>query len=623
MTGPRFLVPLVCAAVVLVLAVTGSVAVAALAGLLGVAVALRRALRRTVAAEVDAGRRRALAVLGGAGAAGVLAAAGAGAAFRRTLRPDPTPALDGALRGLGAENVDLVLRQFLPGRSGDLQLVLAPWNSSNYPQESVALVRDDPRTSHASVWMYLQRVPIVVHAPGLVPPLDSEERVTLADLAPTTAHLMGLAGFEAVDGRVLPGIPAPARPPKVVVTFVIDGGGWNVLAHWPEAWPNLRRLMAEGATYRNAIMGSFPAVTACAHATIGTGAFPRTHGVTGHNVRWRGRPSKAYGEPGHADPSFLSMPTLADRWTEATDGRAWIGEIGYQVWHLGMIGRGGTAPLGRPPVAVLWDEVGGGGWIAQHPERYRLPDAVPTPASLDALVAAYDDPGIDARFDPQGSKSLCCTPPIVEHEGDLVAMTFDAEPVGRGEATSLLYVNVKAPDYAGHVYNFTSERERIALEETDRQIGRIADLLAERFAPGEAVLIVTADHGQAPTVNLAGGVRLDPIQLERFLRRRYGPSVLPVVESVAPSEVYLSAAGLAEMGVSDAEVAASLLDYTYGENLGDYVPAAAVDRGNLDERIFAAVLPASRLAALRGSDLGAFGPGSFDADPTGIPPRAW
>ena len=112
--------------------------------------------------------------------------------------------------------------------------------------------------------------------------------------------------------------------------------------------------------------------------------------------------------------------------------------------------------------------------------------------------------------------------------------------------------------------NFTSERERIALEETDRQIGRIADLLAERFAPGEAVLIVTADHGQAPTVNLAGGVRLDPIQLERFLRRRYGPSVLPVVESVAPSEVYLSAAGLAEMGVSDAEVAASLLDSILG-----------------------------------------------------------
>ena len=104
-----------------------------------------------------------------------------------------------------------------------------------------------------------------------------------------------------MDGRILPGVPRPPTPPKVVVTFVIDGGGWNVLGHWPDAWPNLRRLMAEGATYRNAIMGSFPAVTACAHATIGTGAFPRTHGITGHNVRWKGRPSKAYGEPGHAD----------------------------------------------------------------------------------------------------------------------------------------------------------------------------------------------------------------------------------------------------------------------------------------------------------------------------------
>ena len=82
----------------------------------------------------------------------------------------------------------------------------------------------------------------------------------------------------------MPGITA-SSPPKVVVTFVIDGGGWNVLQHWPDSWPNLKSLMGTGANFRNAITGSFPAVTACAHASIGTGTFPSQHGITGHNIR--------------------------------------------------------------------------------------------------------------------------------------------------------------------------------------------------------------------------------------------------------------------------------------------------------------------------------------------------
>jgi hypothetical protein len=64
---------------------------------------------------------------------------------------------------------------------------------------------------------------------------------------------------------------------------------------------------------------------------------------------------------------------------------------------------------------------------------------------------------------------------------------------------------VKAPDYAGHVYNYLSLRQKFALLEVDRQIARVAEIL-ERF-DGQFMLIVTADRGQCPTVNLSGGVR--------------------------------------------------------------------------------------------------------------------
>lgn len=619
------------ALVAFVIVATGSLIAGVVAGLLvaGSAVVVARNRGAVSDDASDPGRRRLLAMLGGLGLAGVAGGVGAGRAAKVLTAPDPDPRLEVMAKELGAESLELVRRQFHPERSGDLQLVLAPYNSSNYSNESRSLVKDDPRSSHASVWLYLERIPLLVHAPGIVEPSDHTERVTLADLAPTTAHLMGFDGFHAVDGTVLPGIERPATPPKVIVTFVIDGGGWNVLQHWDNqddaktAWPELKRLMRSSATYRDAIIGTFPAVTACSHATIGTGAFPRTHGITGHNLRYEGRPVKAWGTPGQADPSFLLVPTLAEAWNQATDDGAWVGELGYQIWHLGMLGRGGNRPLGDKPVAILWDEDGGGGWIPQNPDLYRMPRSWPGIDRLDQLVGAYADPGIDDQYTLTGKKAICCTPPIIEYEGDVIASTFDSEPIGEGPNTSLLYINVKAPDYAGHVYNFLSLRQKFALLETDRQIGRVARILEERFAPGEYVLIVTADHGQCPTVNLSGGVRLDPIQIQLDIERRYDRSVFGLVESVVPSEIYLASRAMADTGITDAQVAAWLADYRYGENIGPYVPEVAIDRDRFDQPIFAAVFPRSYLERLVDADLSVYGPGVYESDPLGIPPITW
>jgi arylsulfatase A-like enzyme len=622
--APLLVMVSICVALGFVLAIAGSVIVALAGGMF--AAAIGAIALRALDAPQDPGRRRFLGLIGGLGAVAAIGGSALGAAAERLLRPDPGPALESMARRVGADNLELVLRQYHPGRSGDLQLLLAPFNSSNYPQESVSLVKNDPRSSHAQPWMYLERVPIVVWAPGIVAPGDRTERVTLADIAPSIATLIGFEGFDTGDGNPLPGLATPATPPKVVVTFVIDGGGWNVLGHWPNAWPGLKALMGDGVVYRNAIMGSFPAVTACAHATIGTGVFPRTHGITGHNVRRNGHPVKAWGEPGHVDPSFLLVPTLAERWSEETNDRAWIGEIGYQVWHVGMLGRGGR-PLGELPVGVYWDEDHSSSWRSHNPELYRLPKSVPPRGELDAKTLAYHDPHVDDRFSAfaPGKKAVCCTPPIIEYQGDLIEAAFDSEEIGTHDATDLLYVNYKAPDYTGHVYNFLSMRERFALEAVDHQLTRLATMLQERFTPGEFAMIVLADHGQCPTVNLAGGVRLDPIQIQADLEREFGRSLFDIVEAVVPSEIYLSEAAMLDAGISRDDVAAFLRDYRYGENIGPYVHADAIDPGRFDREIFAAVMPTTYLDRLRGTDLSRFGAGEFGGDRVdpAMPPITW
>jgi hypothetical protein len=580
---------------------------------------------------LDHSRRR---FLGWAAVVGLFFVAGGtslGRVVRRVVRPDPATIVEGMADDIGSEYMELVRRGFHAPTSGDLQLLLAPGNSSNYSQESVSLIHNDPRTSHASVWMYLERVPLAVYAPGIVEPGFSEERVTLADITPTTAALIG-ADLPPHDGRPLPGVTAPGKPPKVVVTFVIDGGGWNVLQHWHDAWPNMKRLMGKSLLFTNALHGSFPAVTAVAHATIGTGAFAQHHGISGHNLRINGVVRKAYGVPGDANPDDIKLPTLADIWTEQTGAKAFIGQFGYQVWHMGMIGNGGTAPLGRKPVGIYWDEPNYR-WAPHNPELFRLPDDLPDDTTWKREFAVWkaahpdDFPPIQPAFTDE--QSPACSPPIIKYQGDVVAAAFDSEDIGNHDATDLVYINYKSPDYTGHIYNMLEPQEEPVLRAVDEELQRVVDLLEERFSPGEFALIFTADHGQCPLPNDVDGVRLDPIQLQIDIDAEFATldaqdkPVTSVVNYTAPSEVFLDGAALTAAGHDPAQIAAWLKDYTYGENYHLYkgVPRDAIDWNRLNYNLFSGIMPAAYLSALQDhpSEVATFGATKFpEADP-GIP----
>ncbi len=605
-------------AIALVVALVGSVLMSVVAGLLvlgaGSAIAWRQRDPST-----DVSRRRFLATMGATGVGAIVVGSGIGRAVERSGKPDPGPTLQAMAHRVGAQGMEFLRRGAHPERSGDLQLVLSPWNTSNYSFESLKLEHDDPRSSHAMLWGYTERIPLVVFAPGIVQPSDSTEPVTLADLAPTTARLMGFP-FSTPDGQVLPGVPKPTGRVKVIVTYVIDGGGWNVLTKWGDAWPNLRRMMGEGANFRNATMGSFPSVTACAHTTIGTGRFPMHHGISGHNVRVDGHVQKAWGELGNADPSYLLIPTLAMDYADATKHQAWVGEIGYQIWHVGMTSDPGKGPGGKLPVGIYWDEDVTDHWLPQNPDLFRMPDGMPPRAFLTEKLVGYFGESDGKKIDRRGKK-VCCSPPIVEYQSEIIAQTLRNEPIGQGDATSLLYINYKAPDYTGHVVNMNDHDEMVVLHQVDAELGRLRSMLEQAFRPGEFALIVTADHGQCPLIDTAGGVRLDPIQFQDDIASRFGKSVWQVatLDDVKPSEVYLDGRAMADSGTNADEIAASFVDYRYADNIGPYISPAAIDRGRRLQREFSGVFPKDFLLRLSQDRTSTYGAGNYpDADP-GIP----
>jgi hypothetical protein len=249
-----------------------------------------------------------------------------------------------------------------------------------------------------------------------------------------------------------------------------------------------------------------------------------------------------------------------------------------------------------------------------------MPEGMPPRDFLTQKLEGYFGEGDGKKIDRRGKK-VCCSPPIVEYQSEIIAQALATEPIGRGDATSLLYVNYKAPDYTGHVYNMNHTEETRVLHQVDAELGRVRTLLESAFRPGEFALIVTADHGQCPLVDTAGGVRLDPIQLEEDIANRFGRSVWQVatLDDVKPSEVYLDGRAMVDAGTTAEEIAASFADYRYGENIGPYIAPSAVDTDRMRRKEFAGVFPLSFVAGLSQDGAATFGAGSYPDADHGIP----
>src|SRR5262245_8541676 len=75
------------------------------------------------------------------------------------------------------------------------------------------------------------------------------------------------------------GTPGP-RPPKLVVFLVVDQMRADYVDRFRGDWTQgFRRLLDQGAWFSRAAYPYLSTVTCAGHATVSTGAFPRTHGI--------------------------------------------------------------------------------------------------------------------------------------------------------------------------------------------------------------------------------------------------------------------------------------------------------------------------------------------------------
>jgi predicted AlkP superfamily pyrophosphatase or phosphodiesterase len=498
---------------------------------------------------------------------------------------------------LPADHLRRIVAGTYEGRSPDLQFV---------PAEPHMFGMFDMAT-HSGPWDYLQEVPLVFYGPGYIKSqgdLTLDRPATVADIAPTFAELLGTSLPEDRPGvsisEALEPVENRTEPPRMIVLVVWDGGGWNVLNRWPDAWPTLERLMADGTSVQEVEVGSSPSVTPAVHMTMGAGTFPDAHGIIDIPIRTGDRVVNAFPKK---SPKFMAVETLADLYDPTTDNRSKIGVMAERAWHMGMMGHGAYIEGGDKDINVLTHGALPGDTFTTNTDYYRLPAYLEDVPGFETDVQEVDisdgsDDGLWMGHELQVEKEAGVTNPVwTRYQLRVLETLWEREGFGQDSVPDLFFTNFKEIDLVGHGYNMLDPEMRSTLEHTDDILEQLVDDLDAQVGAGRWVLAMTADHGQGPYPRSIDAWPIEMEELQRDIAREVGindPGQL--YQGQRPIGMWFNPRTMARAGISLDEIADFLLGYTIADNVidGRNVPGAYRDR--VDEKLFAAAFPTSRLA---------------------------
>jgi predicted AlkP superfamily pyrophosphatase or phosphodiesterase len=255
---------------------------------------------------------------------------------------------------------------------------------------------------------------------------------------------------------VAPGAPTP--PVDHVVIVSIDGllpaSYLEPDAHGLSV-PTLRLLARTGVAARGA-RSVFPSVTYPSHTTMATGVPPAVHGIV---TNLASDPDDRNLEGWRWYTEDIKAPTLWDVATAA--GR----DVALVNWPVTVGAR----------VRWLVPEY----WRAGTPDDAKLTRALSTPGLLAGAAARFPD--LWQKF----------TPPNVADEAtaDIVVHLIGSAPV------SLLMTHIWQTDDAQHKFGPWSPQAVVAIENADRQLGRIVEAAKAAWPWPRTLIVVASDHG--------------------------------------------------------------------------------------------------------------------------------
>ena len=477
------------------------------------------------------------------------------------------------LRAMATEVCDLpraelvrTVRGDMEGRSGQVQFL---------PYEPDFAGDGLP---HVGPWDYLQSVPMLWYGPGHIKAQGSVQRpVTMADIAPTQAKLLDFT-MPTADGKPMSEalVEGAGKPPKLIVTIVWDAAGRNVLDEWRSTWPYLRQLARKGTWYENATVGSTPSTTAPVHATLGTGTWPKHHGIVAH----RSHLASAVTAPWETGPTLFVEPTLADLYDRANGNAPVVGAVATREIHLGMIGHGSAWGGGDKDLVVLRaDETAD--TLGEEGDEWNLSAVVENIFTFPAYAATIGGFAKDVRTVDQADGATDQawrgndmdellngfeTPARVPYQTRLLERMIVKEGFGADEIPDLLFTNYKLVDFVSHAFSMNSLEMRDSVEAQDTDLKEFVSFLDETVGKGEWVLALTADHGAIPDPATTGALPLSTDKMLLAIEAAFDPDpATRVVTQMQSTSIMLNEDLLKRNGYMVLDVVALVREMTKGE----------------------------------------------------------
>ncbi|MBI2376002.1 MAG: alkaline phosphatase family protein [Deltaproteobacteria bacterium] len=369
--------------------------------------------------------------------------------------------------------------------------------------------------------------------------------------------------------------------PRLAVVVVVDQLGASYIARYRHLLDGgIGSMIARGAYFPEGEHDYANTATGPGHATIATGAYPSEHGIVNNDWRDERTGAEVYCvgvRATEATPENLRAPTLADTLRLYTRGQA-------RVVSLAIKDRAAVLSGGRRPTAVVfYDELIGSFVSGRYAEKTELPWLASFEVNARARhgrswnrlrpdldyerEAGPDDgpwetdvPGIGKTFprvlgtgldvaDPLWSRAFRVTPDALDGLFELADRAIEAESLGRGPSTDLLFIGASSLDFAGHAFGPTSQEALDQLLRTDRRLGELEKKLDRLLGAGRTLWALTGDHGMADApeaATLAGlpeeRVSIDATSaaLDAELAKLVRPGeAAPKVASLDPPQLYL------------------------------------------------------------------------------------
>ena len=357
----------------------------------------------------------------------------------------------------------------------------------------------------------------------------------------TFAMLVAAGGLSDGSRAATPAALQSGAPPKLVVILVVDQFRADYVDMYSPRWTaGLRRLLREGAVFTRAAYPYGGTLTCAGHATIGTGAFPPTHGMTGN--AWYDRATRRLvacaADPGATSVPFggaigrerhsavnLLVPTFSDELQRQGAGSPRVVSVALKPRSAIMLGgRGdddsvivweeddGTSATSDAFTKTPWPDVDafvrahplaaayGQSWTKlRPPATYRLADDAVGEGQPGGWTRMFPHPIDSAAGKPDGVfvSRWERSPWSDEYVTDMAIHLLETRQLGRREATDFLSVSLPALDLVGHEYGPNSHEVQDVLARVDRTIGRLLDALDEKVGAGRYTLGFSSDHGVA------------------------------------------------------------------------------------------------------------------------------